>query len=36
MTIKSILIISSIMIIVYLIIARIDAKKNEDFEDREN
>tara|TARA_B110000014_G_C20038039_1_gene539354 strand:+ start:797 stop:907 length:111 start_codon:yes stop_codon:yes gene_type:complete len=36
MTLKSILIISSIIIIIYLIIARIDAKNNEEFEDREN
>ena len=36
MTLKSILLILSIMIIIYLVIARIDAKKNEDFEDREN
>jgi len=36
MTLESILLISSIIIIIYLVIARIDAKKNEDFEDREN
>ena len=36
MILKSILLISSIMIIIYLVIARIGAKKNEDFEDREN
>jgi len=36
MTIRTILLTASILIIIYLIAQRIDAKKNENFEDRDN